>query len=68
LEDVEEIITLLPILEKELMHFTLGLNSSGKFHRWDIFDRAMKSLVPYKNNFEVFKKDWQHGVRRVTDN
>jgi hypothetical protein len=66
LEDVEEIITLLPILEKEFMHFTLGLNSSGKFHRLDIFDRDMKSLVPYKNDFEVFKKDWQHGVRWVT--
>jgi hypothetical protein len=32
---------------------------------WDIFDLAMKSLVPYKRDFEVFKKDWQHGIRRV---
>jgi len=40
------------------MHSTLGLNSSGKFHKCDIFDRAMKSLVPYKKDFEVFKTDW----------
>lgn len=41
---------------------------SGKFHKWDIFERAMKSLVPYKNDFEVFKKERQHGVTRVTVN
>lgn len=65
LEGAETIITLIPILEKELMHFTLGLNSSGKFHRRDVFDRAMKILVLYKRGFEVFKKDWHHGIRRV---
>jgi hypothetical protein len=65
LEGVKTVITLIPILEGELMHFTLCLNSSGKFHRCDIFDRAMKSLFPYKRGFEVFKKYWPHGIRRV---